>query len=173
MKLLKSLLLTIPILLFFISCGYRPISHYSKNVISGSSYIEVDVNLNDPKNMLIIKDELIDIFLTKLKTNISDSKDRADNIFTINYEKIKFKPIRYDDYGYVTVYRADLNLIIDYEINNGAKKGRIESYGNYSFSIDKSNVVSDIERFKAIKYASYEAIDEFISRLSLMEYKFE
>ena len=75
-------------------------------------------------------------------------------------------PIQYDKNGYVIAYKTYVDLLTQYRDRAG-HRGAITSRGDYDFAIESNSVISDTKRFEAIKNASYKAIDEFISKLSV------
>jgi len=55
-------------------------------------------------------------------------------------------------------------------IRHVAKDGRKETFstsGEYDFPVEANSVISDTNRFEAIKYASLDALNEFVSKISV------
>ena len=61
-------------------CGYKPSSYYAKKEISGKVYVDLHVNLEDPKNSVLIKDAMNKLLITRL-----GSKLVKRNVFLRNF----------------------------------------------------------------------------------------
>ncbi len=158
-------LLFLPLILFFVSCGYKPTMFYSKEVLGDNIYVEVKTSLKDPENTVLIRDAVNEAVITRFRSHIVPRKN-ADSTLTISLKRVTFLPIQYDKNGYVIAYKTYVDLLTQYRDRTG-HRGTITSRGDYDFAIESNSVISDTKRFEAIKNASYKAIDEFISRLSV------
>ena len=79
---------------------------------------------------------------------------------------LSFTPIAYDENGYVSIYRARLELDFRVRFENG-KEEHFKTSGNYDFVISPNSIISDSARLEAIRAASNEAFDEFVSILAI------
>jgi hypothetical protein len=75
-----------------------------------------------------------------------------------------YTPIQYDSNGYVVGYRMLVRLTI-VKYKNGRSK-RYSSTGSYDFSVTANSILTDQQRFDAIKFGASKAIDSFIAKLS-------
>ena len=66
-KLIVTLVLA---LLFFSACGYKPSSSYAKQEINGTVFVDLEVNIEDPKNSVLIKDALTEQLVYKLGSKL-------------------------------------------------------------------------------------------------------
>jgi len=162
---MKNILLFMALVLL-VGCGYRPASYYTKRVIGDKIYSKVYIDINDPENSVLIKDAINEAIVTKFKSRIVDSASDANSQFLIKFKSKSFEPIAYDKDGYVVSYKAIVNLNIDY-IDKFGKKKSSNVRGTYDFPIEANSVISDTKRFEAIKFASYKAISEFISKIAV------
>ena len=153
------------ILLFFVSCGYKPTMYYSKRILGDNIYVEVKTSLKDPENTVLIRDALNEAVIERFRSRVV-SRAEADAIVEMSLKRVTFLPIQYDKNGYVIAYKTYVDLLTRYRDKNGAN-ATITSRGDYDFAIESNSVISDTKRFEAIKHASYKAIDEFISKLSV------
>ena len=72
----------------------------------------------------------------------------------------------YDTYGYVIAYKTTVVLAMQYE-NADKKIEKLTATGEYDFSIEANSVISDTNRFEAIRYAANDALDEFVSKIAI------
>ncbi len=154
------------VFLFFTGCGYRPSSVYTKRVLGNKIYAEVMIDINDPENSVLIKDAINQAIVSQFKSQITDKKSEANTELYVKFNSIKFVPIAYDSNGYVISYKTEVVLNITY-IDKFGKKGNLDINGTYDFPIEANSVISDTKRFEAIKFASYKAISEFISKIAI------
>jgi len=157
------------IILTFLSCGYKPSSVYTKEVLGEKIYAEVDISLDDPENSVLIKDALNEAIVSQLRSKIV-SKQEATSKFYITLNSVKFMPIQYDKNGYVVAYKTYVGLKTKYVDING-KKHDIFTKGDYDFPIKSSSLISDAKRFEAIKFASQKALDMVRSQIAIRSIK--
>lgn len=161
----KLFTLIISALIFF-GCGYKPSSYYTKQIIGDKIYAKVFIDVKDPENSVLIKDAINEAIVTKFKSSITDNIADANSEFLIKFKSKSFDPIAYDKDGYVVSYKAKVSLNITY-IDKFGKRDSFDVKGTYDFPIEANSVISDTKRFEAIKFASYKAISEFISKIAV------
>lgn len=157
------------ITLFFLGCGYKPASVYTKNVLGKKIYTQVIVYLRDPENAVLIKDAINEAVVSRFKGSLVPKK-YADSQIIISLQSVNFIPLEYDKDGYIIYYRAITSLKIAYKSKNG-KTRNIYVSGNYDFPIEPNSVISDTKRFEAIKESSKKALDKFISEIAILGYQ--
>jgi len=159
---LKFLLLSV-LSLLVVGCGYKPSSKYSREVVGEKISTSIVISAQDPENTVIIKDAVdaavIEVFHASLTT-----KDYSDTHLTISISPPRYAPIQYNADGYIIGYRATIRLGIVRE-TSGEKKNYTTT-GTYDFSIAPNAVVTDQDRFDAIKYSSVKAIASFVAKIS-------
>lgn len=171
MRLLSAIL----IFLFF-GCGYQPVSTTTHNLIGDNVFVDVIISKTDPQNTVVIKDALRKAVITRLNRTLTD-KELADTIIMAKIKSLNFQVISYDDFGYATAYKAI--LVMDYEIKSKDFIKNIQTSGDYDFTVSKQiqntkftdSVISDNDRFNAIKNASEETFDELISKIAILGVK--
>lgn len=153
------------IVLFISACGYKPSSHYAREVLGQKIHVEVAISRKDPKNSVLIKDAVNESVITRLGGKLS-TKESADTELYVKIASTTFSPVLYDRDGYVISYKARVLLSIRYVTKDG-KKATFSTSGEYDFPIEANSVISDTNRFEAIKYASLDALNEFVSQISI------
>jgi len=148
--------------LLFTACGYKPSSHYIKQIFSDTVYIEVKVDKVEPENAPFVRDEMNRLVYTRFKGRVT-SKEDADSKIKISYGGSSFYPLAYED-GYVIRYRANIRVHFQMETKDGnLSKGissRVES------DIQASSLTSSNLRTEAIRKGLAKALDEFIAYVS-------
>jgi hypothetical protein len=165
---MKKAFLTLSLLLL-IGCGYQPTNSYVKRVIGERIYISVSIFVEEPENAVLILDTLKEALKTKLKVSFTDSRESADSELDIVIKDLRFKPLQYNDKGYVVMYRNEITLKtkLKYRDRNGVEKIRYYDLdGFYDFPVSESTSISEAIRFDAIKFSSQKALDTLIPKLA-------
>jgi len=162
---MKQLFLGFLMLILISGCGYKPTAYYAKQALGSKIYAEVTISRQDPRNSVIIKDAVNEAVVSRFSAKLV-SKEDADTILKVRINKTSFSPTIYDLYGYVIAYKATVELAFEYENTNG-KVEKLLSSGEYDFTIDSNSVISDTNRFEAIKAAANDALDEFVSKIAI------
>lgn len=163
---MKQLFLGLLIIAFISGCGYKPSSYYAKSALGDKIYAEVTISRQDPRNSVLIKDAVNEAIVSRFSGKLV-SKEQADSVLHVRIQSISFSPTVYDTYGYVIAYKTTVVLAMTYE-NDAKKVEKLTATGEYDFSIDKKDsVISDTNRFEAIRYASSDALDEFVSKIAI------
>jgi len=145
------------------ACGYKPSSKYAREVLGKRISTDVVISAQDPENTVVIKDAvdtaLVEVFHTSLTTY-----DFADTHLVITLNPPTYTPIQYNADGFVIAYRATITLGITRESKNIKK--HYSAQGTYDFAVSPNAVLTDQERFDAIKFGSAKAISSFIAQVS-------
>lgn len=149
---------------FLASCGYYPISYYSKQSLGANIYVESIVALSDPENSVIAKDALNQAIVTRFQSSLVD-KENADTIINIEISDINMYSIADSDSGFPSFYRMQVGVHFYYTDKNGNNRN-FTNIGIYDFSIEGLSTVTDEKRFSAINQASLQAIDKFIAQVA-------
>ncbi|QKF64994.1 LPS assembly lipoprotein LptE [Campylobacter corcagiensis] len=176
---MRKLILTAIFAIFIIGCGYSPIARVTESVLGRSVFVDVAMSKTDPQNTVAIKDAVREGVVNRLHRALS-SKENADTKIFVSISSLDFSALTYDKFGYITSYRANLNLNFKTELKDG-RILNISSSGDHDFRVtrlvkssrDTSSVISDQERYDAIQNASTQAFDEFIAALAVQGYKTE
>ena len=151
------------IALLFTACGYKPSSKFARQVVGEKISTSVVISAVDPENTVIIKDAVdtavIEVFHASLTT-----KSLSQTHLTLSLGNPSYSPIQYNADGFVVAYRTTilLNIIRD----TGGKTKSYSAKGTYDFSIAPNAIITDKDRFDAIRFSSQKAIKSFIAQIS-------
>lgn len=162
---MKQLFLGLVVLLWLGGCGYKPSSYYAKEALGDTIYTEVSISRQDPRNSVLINDAINEAIVSRFGAKLS-TKERADTILKVRIDSLSFSPTIYDKYGYVNAYKTSVVLSFTYEAKD-KKVEKLTASGEYDFFIATNSIISDTNRYEAIKAASSEALDEFISKIAI------
>jgi hypothetical protein len=165
MKLARHRLLWIVLVgtLLVSGCGYKPSAKYSRDVVGEKISTSVVISAQDPENTVLIKDAvdsaIVQIFHASLVPQHS-----ADTHLIFSISAPRYTPLEYDDNGFVIAYRTTILLNITRQ--SGANVKKYHSKGTYDFAVTPNAVITDKERFDAIKYSAQKAISSFVAQVS-------
>jgi hypothetical protein len=162
MGVLKLFLLGIS-LVVLVGCGYKPSSKYAREVVGEKISTSVVISAQDPENTVVIKDAVDAAILESFHSSLVDKKYSTTHL-TFSISAPSYSPIQYNIDGYIITYRASIRMGIIRE-SDGEKK-KYTARGTYDFNIEPNAVVTDQERFNAIKYSSAKAIASFVAQIS-------
>lgn len=145
------------------SCGYKPSSKFSRNVTGEKISTSVSISLVDPENTVLIKDAVDAAIVSIFHASLVE-RSYSDTHLNISMSAPSYAPIQYNSDGYVIAYRASVTLHIKRETKNETKN--YSSYGTYDFSVEPNAIITDQERFNAIKSSASKAIVSFIAKIS-------
>jgi len=150
-------------LIFLISgCGYRPVSHYARNVTGQSVYISTQTFKQDPENSVLIKDALSEALQIRMGIR-PVREDNAKTSLRLELDKLTFLPLQFDRNGYVVFYRTNISM----NVLSSKEKEPFEVIGHFDFPVEPNAIITDSLRFEAIQKASLKAIDSLISQLAV------
>ncbi|ARJ57321.1 LPS assembly lipoprotein LptE [Campylobacter cuniculorum] len=150
---------------FITACGYVPTSKIAATIFDEKIYVNVELNLQDPKNSIFVADTLREMISSKLGKKLA-LKHEASDVINVRMSNLEFLPLIYDKNGYVIKYKARLNLDFNVVFKNGTSEN-LSTRGSYNFDITPNSIITDNIRTQAIKNASSEAFDEFISIIAI------
>jgi len=160
----KGLFFVVLIISFLLSgCGYKPSSKFARDVVGDKISTSITISAKDPENSVIIKDAIDSAIISVFHASLV-SRAKADTHLAFSTSNPSYSPIEYDSNGFVVAYRMSITLNI-----TSSKDGVSKSYsskGTYDFSVSANSVVTEQERFDAIKFSAQKAIYAFISKIS-------
>ncbi len=162
---LRAMQITIiaAVVVLFIACGYKPSSKFSRDILGEKISTSVKIYAQDPENTVIIKDAIDKAIVEVFRASLTD-RVHSDAHLILNIENPRYTPVQYNVNGYVIAYRMSLVLNIT-RYHNGISK-EYRTRGTYDFSVAPNAVVTDQERFEAIKNSAQKAIQSFIAKVS-------
>lgn len=159
MKLLNKTLFIFVGMLFIVSCGYKPSVHAIKNVFTDKIYVEVNVDRVEPENAPFVKDEMNRLVYNRFKSRVT-SKEESTSSIIVSYSGSTFYPLAFSE-GYVTRYRAYINVQFDMKTKDGNMKKSIRSI--VESDIEASSLESSTLRTEAIRTGLEKGLDEFLA----------
>ena len=157
--------------LIFSGCGYKPSSHYAKKELSGKVFVKLFIDLKDPKNAVLIKDSINQLLIQKLDSKLVYDESLADTIMNIKINSVNMQELLYDRDGYNKLYRALVDIKVDYFRKADQKRNSFIVDGEHNFSIDDGTTITDTKRFEAIKNASDDALNEILSKIAVQSFR--
>ncbi|MEA3330172.1 MAG: hypothetical protein U9Q29_00565 [Campylobacterota bacterium] len=163
MKTVLHAILLINLLVLFTACGYKPSAKYSRAIVGDKISTTVRISAQDPENTVIIKDAVDEAIIEVFHASLT-SRALSTTHLELSISDPSYAPTQYNDDGYVVGYRTAITLSI-VKYHNGLSKS-YSAKGTYDFSIAPNAIVSDQERFEAIKFSSAKAIKSFLAQVS-------
>ncbi|MDQ7043309.1 MAG: hypothetical protein Q9M34_07225 [Sulfurimonas sp.] len=160
---LVSLTLLGLILVNLVSCGYKPSSKYAREILGNRVSTEVVISQTDPENSVLIKDALDQAIIEIFHASLVEKRYALTHL-KITMKTHLYAPLQYDNNGFIISYRATITLVITRESKN--LKKNYTAVGTYDFAVVANSVLTDQERFDAIKYGSLKAIRAFVAQVS-------
>lgn len=160
---MKNLFLAL--VLFFMGCGYYPVSHYSKKSLGDLVYVDLRINLANTENSVELKDILNKAIVARFQRRLAE-KDQADSIINLFLRTASDTSIATDTNGFTTFYRVNVEIVFNYE-NRFGKKGEFVNvaYSDYAVSLEDP-LITYSNRLEAIKEASIQCIDKFLAQMA-------
>jgi len=151
------------LLSLFNACGYKPSAKYSREVVGERISTSVTISAQDPENTVIIKDAVDSAIVEVFHASLT-SRNYSDTHLSLSISPPSYTPVQYNNDGYVIAYRTTITLVITRE-TSGVKKS-YSTKGTYDFSVVPNAVITDQERFDAIRFSAAKAISAFVAKVS-------
>ena len=152
MHYLKSILI-LCVGLWACGCGYKPVSHYSHNIFNDGVYVEVRINPSVPESGTGVKDAVNNAIIKRFHSKLK-GKQEAQSFLDINIQSITQTPIAYNQQGFVSFYRTNVTLLIEFRSTQGVNFS-VTNTGFYDYSADfSSTIVLDQYRLESIVNAT-------------------
>lgn len=146
-------------------CGYQPVSHYSENIFNDGVYVQVRINPSVPESGTSVKDAVNNAIIKRFHSKLK-SKQEAGSFLNITIQSITQTPIAYNQQGFVSYYRTNIVLLIEFK-NIQGETFSVTNTGYYDYSADfTSTIVLDQYRLESISNATNQALDKFISQVA-------
>ncbi len=162
MIVLKALL-SFFIILTFTSCGYSPSSKFARVAMGEKISTAIVISLVDPENTVLVKDAVDSAIVEVFHASLT-SQTYSDSHLIISISDPAYVPTVYDRDGFITGYRMSVNLKI-VRHHKGISK-IYNTVGTYDFTVLPNAVITDQERFNAIKNGAKKAILLFVAQVS-------
>lgn len=160
MRFLTPLLLVV----LLSGCGYVPSAKFARGILGEHVYVTVEILASEPENAVILKDAINEALISRFRVTLSGPKSATSRL-NVGILSLAFIPIEYDSNGYIIGQRAQITLGIKRTRNNKSKSYSVS--GSYDYDVEPNGVVSDADRFLAIKSASLRALDALVAKLAV------
>jgi len=170
-KKMLFVIFTSTIALSIAACGYKPSSYYAKKEMQGNVFVKININLEDPKNSVLVKDAITKLLIQKLDSKIVDDQINADIIMDVSINSVSLQTLQYDSTGYNKLYKAVVVLGISYFRKDNEIRKSFTVEGDHDFSVDDGATVTETKRFDAISIASDKALDEVLSKIAVYSFR--
>lgn len=147
----------------FVACGYKPSSKYARSVTGEKISTEIKISAQDPENTVLIKDAVDSAVIEVFQASLVE-KGYQDTHLVFRISPPRYAPVQYDTNGFIVGYRATITLFVE-RISHQRHK-RYTARGNYDFAVNPNAVVTDQQRFIAIKESAQKAILSFVAQIS-------
>ena len=151
------------LILLFASCGYKPSAKYARSVMGERVSTSVVISKEDPENSVLVKDAIDAALIEIFHTSLTD-RSKSDTYLLISLSNPTYTPIQYDENGFVIAYRMKIGLKIQRYTHGKSKIYSANGY--YDFAVTPNAVITDQQRFNAIKNSAKKAIVAFEAQLS-------
>ena len=121
------------------------------------------INLENPQNSVLLKDQFIHIIKKNIDVNIVKYKKLANTIFIIELLDVKEEVLQKDENGYVDLYNIIVTISLKYI--TPYKNNKIVASASSQLSINEDSTLYDEKKLKAIKIASFKGVDDIMSKL--------
>ncbi len=147
-----------------VSCGYVPVSTYTKEALGERIYTTVYIPVDAPEFAVNVTDAVKEAIVEKFKGKITNDITQADSIIRVKNATHSISDLKINSDGLVTLKRVTVNLTAtitkkDRSVQNISGVGSFD----YSLSKDASSSTADTD---AINEASKKALDDIIVKIS-------
>ncbi len=151
------------ILTLLSGCGYQPSSKQAKKVLGETVSTEIIISMEDPENTVVLKDALDEAVIRRFQTNLRHRTEAATHL-QIELKSVVFTALQYDSNGYIISYRTTITLAVNRMTDDFTK--RYNAVGYYDFTINPNAIITDQQRYEAIKISATKALDSFVAQVA-------
>lgn len=159
---MMKLFLMLTALLFLAGCGYLPASKQAREVVGEKIFVEVTVSMENPESAVLIKDATRKAVITRFHASLVP-QELAKTTLWVEMSSVSFVPLQYDTNGYVIVYRTKVVLKVTRRSNS--EKKSYNAQGFFDFAVEPNAVITDTQRFDAIRQSSLKALNSFVAQV--------
>ena len=152
-------LLTLAVFLL-VSCGYKPVSHYTRQLFSQPLYLEVSLSRKDPDSGVFLKDAMREAVRYRLGSQLTENPQTGEHL-KISYRVVSFDALGYDTNGYVERYRVNLETRFDLQTSSRHIVRKMRT--THEADVTPSALSSSKTKREAIKACAVKAVDQFIA----------
>lgn len=156
--------------LFFIGCGYKPVSQHAKEEIQGLVYVHLDINIDSSSDSILLKDTINRVVVGYLDRKLTSNINLADTKIFLSIPHVSQSALTSDLEGYTKKYRMRVDIIVKYIKSNGIIKSFLTSdYSDYTVADDAQ--LSEKRKEQAITEATKRALKNVFTKIALNNLK--
>ena len=146
--------------LLLVSCGYKPVSHTTRQLFSEPIYLEVSLSKKDPDSGVFLTDAMREAVRYRLRGKLSEDPHSATQL-KVSYRVVSFAALGYDSHGYVERYRV--NLETRFSLLSKQKHIVQTIHTTNEADVTPSALQSSKAKREAIKACALKAVDQFVA----------
>ena len=158
-----KVVLALILVLGLASCGYKPSSKFSRDIMGEKISTSVRISAQDPENTVIIKDAVDEAIIEVFHASLVDRANSQTHL-NLSLSNPSYSPIVYDSDGFVIGYRMNVSLNIARYHDGVTKSYSVK--GTHDFTVAPNAIVTDQQRFDAIRFSAAKAIRSFVAKVS-------
>jgi len=158
-----KVVLALILVLGLASCGYKPSSKFSRDIMGEKISTSVRISAQDPENTVIIKDAVDEAIIEVFHASLVDRANSQTHL-NLSISNPSYSPIVYDSDGFVIGYRMNVSLNIARYHDGVTKSYSVK--GTHDFTVAPNAIVTDQQRFDAIRFSAAKAIRSFVAKVS-------
>jgi len=158
-----KVVLSLILVLGLASCGYKPSSKFSRDIMGEKISTSVRISAQDPENTVIIKDAVDEAIIEVFHASLVDRANSQTHL-NLSISNPSYSPIVYDSDGFVIGYRMNVSLNIARYHDGVTKSYSVK--GTHDFTVAPNAIVTDQQRFDAIRFSAAKAIRSFVAKVS-------
>ncbi len=148
------------LLLVLQACGYKPVSHTTRQLFSEPMYLEVSLSKKDPDSGVFLTDAMREAVRYRLRGQLSEDPHSAARL-KVSCRVVSFDALGYDPHGYVERYRV--NLETRFDLLSKQKHIIRTIHTTHEADVTPSALRSSKAKREAIKACAVKAVDQFIA----------
>jgi hypothetical protein len=153
----------------FIACGYKPVSHYTKQTIASPLYLKVKLSHKEPDSGVALQDTLKKAIVHRLGVATTTSEDAASSRLMVTYDQISYTALGYDANGYVERYRVNVTTVFHLLSPGNQLQRKITT--THEADVTPSALESSRAKQRAIQSCTQKAVDQFVAFMAAKSVK--
>jgi len=155
-----SLFISMVAMLLLTACGYKPVSHYTKQSIQSPLYLKVKLSKKEPDSGISLRDALRQAIIHRLGVSVT-TESHAVSKLIVSYEDISYTALSYDSNGYVERYRVNVTTVFDLKAKTDHFRRAIKT--THEADVTPSALESSKAKRDAIQACTEKAVDQFVA----------
>ncbi|GHS87545.1 lipoprotein [Campylobacterota bacterium] len=147
-------------------CGYKPASHYAKNALDDSVFVDIMISRSDPQSGAVLIDALNTAIVSRFGKSLAP-RDEAKTTIVITRGNYTISSLQRDQDGFTILYRCrvSMNVIVN---SSKLKDKKFSINGNHDFATEPSSILSDTARNAAARESAMKALDMLLANIVLL-----